>query len=193
MKPASLRTIKSEIRVVGIDDGNSVSVGKDKISLVGVVFRGGRWLDGVLRTKIKADGSDVTRKIVRMIKNSGHYGQIRVLMLSKIFFGKSNLVDLQYLFKKLEKPVMVCMSKSLNVGRLKKRLESSCEGKDKLKLLKTFGTPLRLEYDKGKHVYVFLCGINEADAKEILNLTVRDSVPEPLRVAKLIASALQKV
>ena len=99
MKPASLRTIKSEIRVVGTDDGNSVSVGKDKISLVGVVFRGGRWLDGVLRTKIKADGFDVTRKIVRMIKNSGHYGQIRVLMLSKIFFGKSNLVDLQYLFK----------------------------------------------------------------------------------------------
>ena len=45
--------IKNEIRVLGIDDS---SLEHDPVLIVGVVFRGGQWLDGVLRSEIRRDG-----------------------------------------------------------------------------------------------------------------------------------------
>ncbi len=39
--------IKNEIRVLGIDDSALI---RDKILIVGAFFRGGEWLDGVMRS-----------------------------------------------------------------------------------------------------------------------------------------------
>ena len=45
--------IKPEIRVLGVDDGVFTPHVKGLVPVVGVVFRGGYWLDGVMHTKIK--------------------------------------------------------------------------------------------------------------------------------------------
>ena len=77
------RVIKPEIRVLGVDDGVFTPHVKGLVPVVGVVFRGGYWLDGVMHTKIKVDGFDATRKIASMILNSPHYKQLRVIMLDR--------------------------------------------------------------------------------------------------------------
>ena len=65
---AKLRLVKPEIRIVGIDDGYFVPHTQGRCEIVGVVFRGGYWLDGVMRTQVQIDGMDATDKIGGMIR-----------------------------------------------------------------------------------------------------------------------------
>jgi len=64
------RVIKPEIRVLGIDDGKFIPHTKGDVIVVGVVFRGGLWLEGVMHTNIAIDGSNATKQLVSMITNS---------------------------------------------------------------------------------------------------------------------------
>jgi hypothetical protein len=188
---SELHVVKREIRVVGIDDGNFLLQNRSKICLVGVIFRGGEWLDGVLRTKIDVNGFDATKKIVRMIKTSNHYGQIRILIFNKIYFGKSNIVNVQQVFEKTKKPTIVFMKKPLNLGKLKLNIRNSPYMNEKLKLLENLEKQRCLRFNK--KIWLFLYGIEESEAKKVLEITLKDSLPEPLRVARLIASALNRL
>ena len=51
MEVKGFRVIKSEIRVLGVDDGKFVPHTEGAVIVVGVVFRGGCWLDGVMHTR----------------------------------------------------------------------------------------------------------------------------------------------
>jgi len=65
---------------------------------VGVIYRGGKFLDGVLRTEVTIDGTDSTEKIAEMVCRS-KYKDIRVIMLDGLGFAGFNLVDIDELFK----------------------------------------------------------------------------------------------
>ena len=77
--------------------------------IVGTVFRGGDWMDGVLRSDITKDGLDATDIISKMIKKSKHYGQIRVVMLDGITYAGFNVVDIEELYGETGIPVIVVM------------------------------------------------------------------------------------
>ncbi len=83
--------IKPEIRILAIDDSALVS---ERIMIVGVVFRGGEWMDGVLRAEITRDGLDATDVIAEMVTATRHYPQIRVIMLDGVTYGGFNVVDI---------------------------------------------------------------------------------------------------
>jgi endonuclease V-like protein UPF0215 family len=89
--------IKPEIRVLGVDDGVFKPHTKGFVPVVGVVFRGGYWLDGVMHTKVKVDGLEATKKIASMIRNSPHYKQLRVIMLNGVTIAGFNVVDIKRL------------------------------------------------------------------------------------------------
>ncbi len=67
------RAIKPEIRVLGVDDGKFIPHTKGD-GMVGVVFRGGCSIDGVMHTNIAIDGLDATEKTASMINSSPHRG-----------------------------------------------------------------------------------------------------------------------
>ncbi|MFB0501966.1 MAG: DUF99 family protein, partial [Candidatus Bathyarchaeia archaeon] len=91
-KVVRFRSVKPEIRVLGIDDGIFVPHTKGVVDVVGVVYRGGYWLDGVMRTEVEVDGTDATEKIASMIMGSPHYDQIRVVVLNGVTFAGFNVV-----------------------------------------------------------------------------------------------------
>jgi len=184
------REVKREIRVVGLDDGNIIRKKMGKVNLVGVIFRGGDWLDGVLRTKIKVDGFDSTNKIVNMVKNSSHYGQIRVVMLGKMFFGNTNMVDGEKIWRKLKKPIMVFVKKSLNFKKVKEKFKNSLNGEEKLDLLEKLMNQLYLDFGENR---IYLYGVDVGDAEKILRVSSKNFFPESLRIASLVASALNKM
>jgi endonuclease V-like protein UPF0215 family len=64
--------IKEEIRVLGIDDGPFEFGEGRKALLVGTVFRGGIFLEGVLASHVDVDGEDATEEIVAMVSRSRH-------------------------------------------------------------------------------------------------------------------------
>ena len=167
-----IRIVKPEIRILGLDEGKRSAYKLRKSHIFGVIYRGGRWLDGVLKTSVEVDRTDVSREIVKLVKHSGHYGQIRVIMLGRIFFAGRNPVDPEYIFKKLKRPIMVLAEKRV-----------SLEGLGELKSLRIHGN---------QHLRFYLYGLSKEEAEEILKVSILSGqLPEPIRVARLIASAFQ--
>ena len=106
MNRQSIRVIKSEIRVLGVDDGAFKPHVKGRVPVIGVVFRGGFWLDGVMHTEIDVDGFDATDRISSMITGSSHYKQLRVVMLNGITFAGFNIVDVKALNATTKLPII---------------------------------------------------------------------------------------
>lgn len=186
MRISRLRHIKPEIRTLGVDDGDCAT-NINKINIVGVVFRGRDWLDGVLRTKIDTDGSSSTSRIAAMVNHSSHRGQIRVILLGNIFFGKSNLVDIHKLSFKTGKPV-IALRRGERIGENKPVFNQ-----EKFEVFKSYGEPFNIKIQE-KTFHLYLSEIELADAEEIFKLTSKvENIPEPLRIARLIASALNNL
>ena len=188
------RIIKPEIRVLGVDDGFFIPHSKGFAPVIGVVFRGGYWLDGVVSTKVEIDGFDATDKIASMIVNSAHYRQVRVVMLDGITFAGFNVVDLKKLGAETKLPVIAITRDKPDLddirAALKKLPESQRRWKALLNAGQIFEVSTRSDSEK---VYVEMNGILEEDARKIVKLTsTRSSVPEALRVAHLIASGLSR-
>ena len=103
-----MKKIKKEIRILGVDDAPFDK--KDKECLVvATVFRGGDFLDGLLSCKVEVDGSNATKKLVKLINKSKHKQQLKVIMLDGIALGGFNIIDIKELNKKTKLPVIVLM------------------------------------------------------------------------------------
>jgi endonuclease V-like protein UPF0215 family len=188
------RVIKPEIRVLGVDDGVFTPHVKGLVPVVGVVFRGGYWLDGVMHTKVEVDGFDATEKIASMIINSPHYKQLRVIMLDGITFAGFNVVDIKELNSDTKLPVIAVTRERPNFTEIREALKNLPESEERWKTIKSGGKMFEVSTrSENEKVYMQTSGILEEDARKILQLTsTRSSVPEALRVAHLIASGISK-
>jgi endonuclease V-like protein UPF0215 family len=193
-KVVKIRCVKPEIRILGIDDGAFQPHMKGLVDVVGVVFRGGYWLDGVMRTEVEIDGMDATEKIASMIMNSPHYDQLRVVVLDGVTFAGFNVVDVRELFKKTGLPVMAVTREKPDFEEIKAALENLPESRKRWKAIENAGKQIEVQMRNGeKSIYVHITGISEADARRILKKTsTRSNIPEALRVAHLIASGLTR-
>lgn len=192
MFPKRFRVIKPEIRVLGVDDGVFTPHVKGFAPLIGVVFRGGYWLDGVMSTKVEVDGFDSTAKIGAMVVNSPHYKQLRVIMLDGVTFAGFNVVDIKKLNTETGLPVIAVTREKPNFKDIRKALKNLPQNEKRWKAVLNAGKILEVSTrNKREKVYMEASGILEEDAQKIVKLTsTRSSVPEPLRVAHLIASGI---
>ncbi len=188
------RSIKPEIRVLGVDDGDFIPRTKGLVEVVGVVYRGGYWLEGVMRTEIEVDGMDATEKIADMIKNSPHYDQLRVVVLDGITFAGFNVVDIKELFKRVKLPTIAIVREKPDLKEIREALRNLPEHEKRWKIIKDTGKMIKVQKRKAEEaVYMQIAGISEEDAKKIVrNTSTRSNVPEALRVAHIIASGLTK-
>ncbi len=184
--------VKPEIRILGVDDGPFEPKSKSEVPLVGVVFRGGRWLDGVLKTYIEQDGTDVTERLIDMVNRSRHRGQLRVLMVDGVTFAGFNVLDIKEVFKKTGLPVIVISRELPDMADIRKAIKHLPKWRERWGTIKRVGKiyPVRTK-SRGARIYMQLIGIKHADAESVVKLSsTRSLVPEPLRVAHLIATAI---
>jgi endonuclease V-like protein UPF0215 family len=154
--------LRREIRIVGIDDGPFDKFKDKEVLVIGTLYRGGNFIDGVLSTKAKVDGRDSTEKIARMINKSKFKPQIRAIFLNGIAVGGFNVIDLFAL-------------DNLKMAKQKKLIEQ---------------LPKPTKVNK---IYIQHIGISLEEAKDMLRITCTHSfIPEPIRVAHLIAAGLVK-
>ncbi len=187
-KPKSFRIIKPEIRVLGIDDGKFVPHTQGIVIIVGVVFRGGYSIEGVMHTKVVIDGLDATEKLASMINGSPHRRQLRLVMLNGLTFGGFNVVDLKKLNMETRLPIITLTQNKPDLDDITSALKNLPEYEKRLCLVLNAG-PIHEVANHGTKVYVELAGISLIDAEKIIKLTsTRSCLPEPLRVAHLIAS-----
>jgi uncharacterized protein len=180
--------IKPEIRILGIDDSALLN---DNVMIVGTVFRGGDWMDGVLRSDITKDGLDATEIISNMIKKSKHYGQVRVVILDGITYGGFNVVDIEKLYEETGIPIIVIMRAYPDFEKIKSALTNFPDYEKRWKIIQRAGKIDEIILKNKSTIYIQKKGISLKSAEKILRLTsIRSNIPEPLRVAHLIATGI---
>ena len=192
MSPRSLRIIKHEIRVVGLDDSQFIPHSKSKVRVVGIVFRGNNWIEGAMSTLITVDGTDATENITNMIITSPHYKQLRVILLNGVTFGGFNVVDIRSLNSQTGLPVIAVTSKRPNLGEVQLALQNLPDSEKRWAAIRNAGDIFPFEPSNGKGtIYIESAGISNSLTNEILQkTTTRSKIPEPLRVAHLVASGI---
>jgi len=162
------------------------------VLVVGIVFRGGHWLEGLLRTTVTVDGLDATDKITSMITDSSHCRQLQVIMLNGITFAGFNVVDIKMLNKATGIPVVTVTREKPDLDRIHSALVNLPAGELRWRIINEAGAPSELETrNAGAKIYVQTAGIPKDDAERIIRFTsTRSSIPEPLRVAHIVASGL---
>lgn len=189
MKEARFYRIKDEIRILGLDDG-PFKRGDEKTLLVGTIFRGGSFLDGVVSTEVEVDGLDATEKVVQLITKC-KFRDLRVVMLDGLGFGGFNLVDIKRVCDEAGLPVIAVVRDFPDFGEIDKALDNLDDKRKRLEIIKNAGEPRRVETRRGKFIFMQHNGINEDDAEEIVKLSsTRSLIPEPIRVAHLIAQGI---
>ena len=184
--------VKEEIRILGIDDGPFSKDDKEVI-VIGVVFRGGEFLDGVLRTYVSVDGLDATEKLSSMVNSSKHKQQIKVIMLDGITLGGFNIVDVKKLYVETKIPIIVINRKVPDLKSIKKALEKNLDDFEKRwKMILNAGKIKQMKLGNFS-IYYQNVGVDDEETEEIILISLKHAqIPEPLRVAHLIASGIVK-
>lgn len=177
--------LKKEIRVIGIDDSPFDKFKKGKVLVVGTVFRGGLYLDGILSTKVIIDGNDATTKIIEMINKCKFKPQLQCIFLDGIAVGGFNVIDIKELNSKTNIPVIVIIRRKPNIEKIKSTL-IRIKKQDKIKLIEKAGTIVPVG-----EIFIQFTGLSIERAKEMLKIVcTRSLIPEPIRMSHLIASGI---
>jgi endonuclease V-like protein UPF0215 family len=192
--PRRFRSIKSEIRVLGVDDGVFVPRTKGVADIVGVVYRGGYSFEGIMRTEITIDGLDATEKIAEMIENSPYYKELRVVVLDGVTFAGFNVVDIAKLSRKVDLPVIAVVREKPDMREIRGALENLPDFEIRWQAMKNAGKIMEVQTRSGENpVYMHITGILREDAEKIMKKTsIQSNIPEALRVAHIIASGLTR-
>lgn len=178
--------MKKEVRILGIDDSSFSKFEDDQVLVIGVVFRGGEYLDGVLSTVVEVDGLDSTEKLIEIINNSRNKDQLQYLMLDGIALGGFNIVDINKLYEETGLPVIVGMRKEPDFDSIESALMNLDKADKRKKLVKKAG-----DVEEFRNIYFQCAGIDSREARKILKMTVKHGlIPEPIRVAHLIGQGI---
>ncbi len=181
--------IKKEIRVLGLSFTDPSLKGPAPIQVVGVVYRGNRWLEGVMRTTLPPEVTNLTPSIVKMVTRSPHFPQLRVLAIDRLVSRSGRFVDIRALGRNTRLPVLAVLRRRIPASALRKRLRGSSR-----QTLNAFAKLPCMEWKAAKRFHVYYVGLGEMDPERLLEVcTSREGVPEATRVAGLACSSLQKV
>jgi len=181
---ASLPPGNRRLRTIGFDDApharDAASVG-----VAGVVCSDARFEGMVWGTAVK-DGWDATDVISSLLGDSKYASQVHAVLLDGIAVGGLNVVDLPELHARVGVPCIAVMRRTPDMVGMRKAIESLPEPERRLASIGRAG-PI-VEHPP----FVFqVAGTTAEQALEILQRTTDTGhVPEPLRLAHLIGSAV---
>ncbi|WP_422126488.1 DUF99 family protein [Thioalkalivibrio sulfidiphilus] len=172
--------------VVGFDDAPFARSHRGDVLVAGAVFAGAR-LDGVLSTRVRRDGANATGRLAACITASKFHAQLHAVLLQGIAFAGFNVVDLERLHRDTGLPVLVVARRKPSLAAIRRALLDHVPGgKRKWRLIEAAGP---MEPLAG--VFVQRQGIGETQARRLIeNLQINGLMPEPLRVAHMIAGGV---
>jgi endonuclease V-like protein UPF0215 family len=171
---------------IGIDDSPFDRAHRGDVPIVGAVFARTR-LDGVVTSTVRRDGRNATARVATMIEGSPFDQHIQAVLLQGIAFAGFNVVDIHALQQRLQRPVLVVARRQPDMPAIRRALiERVPGGRRKLALLEQAGP---MESLGG--IWVQRAGLSLGQARQCAtDLAVHGRIPEPLRVAHLLAGAL---
>lgn len=180
---------KDEVRILGVDDA-PFELEQEKTKLIGSVFRGGKFLEGIIIKDIKVDGLDVTNKIVEMAMDSRHKDQLKIIILDGITFAGLNISDLDRIYKETSLGVLAVSRRRPDKLEFDKALDNVSKKEKRKEIVEKAGKVKKFKSDRGE-IFFQNKGVSEEDAREILKIScTRSLIPEAIRVSHMIGSAL---
>lgn len=174
-----------QIRAIGFDDAPFVRHSDQPVAIAGVVCSKTRF-EGMLWGNIKVDGWDSTEQIAQMLLNSKFHPQLHLVLLDGITMGGLNLINLPYLAQQLNLPCVAVMRKMPKLEKMKAAISRLPNSKARLQLLAQAG-----KIHVYPPFYFQACGLTgELTYRILQSLTDTGNVPEALRLAHLITSAV---
>jgi uncharacterized protein len=178
---------KPGIRVLGVAE--SFKEGQRRSVLAGVVMRADLVVDGLALGATSVGGDDATRSIVRLYRRFRR-NDINLLLVSGAILSLYNIVDVDELARRTRVPVVCLTYKETSgiEGSIRRHFPDGAD--DKLLAYRRLGARRGIRLGSGYSVYARLSGIDAASAKAVLDtFTLQGALPEPVRVARLLARA----
>jgi endonuclease V-like protein UPF0215 family len=190
-KGVAIHPHKKGIRALGIAESYMKGVSRNSV-LVGVVKRADMIIDGFTISKATIGGMDSTQKILEMYL-SLERKDINIMLLNGCVISWYNVVDLQHLGETTRLPI-ICVTYKDSEGLKKYFKEYFPENwQQRLKVYRRNGPRTVLQLDTHYSVYTRFFNLKKNEALQILNkFTPYGSIPEPLRVARLLARSIMK-
>ena len=180
---------KSGIRVLGVAESFQKSDAKSVVA--GVVMRGDFRIDGFGMCFPKVGGTDSTEQLIQMFKKIDR-SDIRAWLLGGSIISWFNVIDISKLYSATGLPV-ISVSYSDSEGIEKYLQEYFEDWKLRLETIKKNGERKKVTLDNGFEVFLLIAGLSYEQAQSLLNqVTVDGRIPEPIRVAKSLASSLRE-
>ena len=180
-------TEKRFSNVAGFDDAPFDRNCRGEVKIVGTVYAGLRF-DGVLLGQVEKDGCNAASRVAEIIESSRFVEHIQMIMLQGIAFAGFNVTDVFELYERAGIPVMVVARRRPDMDAIYRALTSGHipGGRAKWELISKLG-PM----EPVKNVFVQRRGLSITQAAETIErFSIHGNMPEPLRTAHLIASAL---
>src|SRR5512137_843446 len=181
--------MKPHVRILGIDD-SPFSFGTGRALVVGAVVRIPAYIEGVMRTEVEVDGLDSTQRIVDMVSRSRYKDQLKAILIDGIALAGFNIIDIEQLHYELKIPVLTVTRDRPDMRAIRGALRKHfVDWKERYTLVTRL--PLKKIETEHKPLWASGLGLEWQEFEEIVSVsTVRGAVPEPLRVAHLVATAM---
>lgn len=171
--------------VIGVDDAPFAKAHRGDVPLLGAVYASDR-LDGVVLGKARRDGRNGARQIAAMIRGSRFDDHVGCVLLQGITVAGFNVVDLGELHERIERPILVVTRKAPDLRSIRRALLTKVPGGVRKWALIEAAGPM----EPCGPLFIQRVGLSPARAAATLERHTRHgALPEPLRVAHLLAAA----
>ncbi len=177
---------KKGLRALGIAESYT---GRTSSRLAGVVMRKDLRVDGFTFSAITVGGMDATEAVLWMMDDLDR-NDINVIMLSGCIIAWFNIMNPAKIVQETGKPV-ICVTYEDSEGLLPEIGHHFPGDTERISAYRNLGERIRAELHTHQTIYLRCWGIEAGDGIRLCNdFTLEGRIPEPLRVARLLARKL---
>ena len=172
--------------VVGFDDAPFSRDCRGDVAIFGVVCSRTR-LDGLVTGPVRRDGVNATARIVELVSESRFREHVQAVLLDGIALAGFNVVDIHQVHRALGVPVLVVTRRPPDLAKIREALCTRVRGgARKWRRIERAGPPEAL-----RGLFVQRAGLDLQEAAGLIDATtLQGKLPEPLRLAHIIASGV---
>lgn len=148
------------------------------------------YVEGVMVSSCAVDGDDVNDVIAGMVRGSRFQEQVRAIMLDGAAMGGFNVIDVKGLSHELGLPVITISRDPPDLGSISSALKAHFQDWERRYEIISSSRVRPLELPEGR-IFIASEGIAEEEADQLVTrCIVRGRLPEPVRLAHIIATAI---
>jgi hypothetical protein len=174
---------KKGLRALGIAESYA---GRTTSALAGVVMRKDLRIDGFTSGRVTVGGTDATGIILQMIRDLDRR-DINIVLLSGCVIAWFNVIDVGQIARESGIPV-ICVTYEESDGLLDDLRHHFPDDGERIRAYLRLGERTPVDLGGGRMIYLRTAGIDTAGAARFCrDFTLEGKIPEPLRVARLLA------